>query len=194
MNGLHDQPAYATNLTPEEREGLIPVYIATREELNEAELLNILEADGWAFGRKRRLTDERFAKRLHGRMYGKVWTWAGAYRTTGKNIGVDANLIQHRLYETMEQFHYWIDNSTFSPDETAVRFHHALVSIHPFPNGNGRWSRLMADLLAVQLGRPRFCWGGGALTAQGDVRDTYIAALQMADNHDLSALIAFARS
>jgi len=194
MSGLHDQPQHATDLTPEEREGLIPAHITTREELNEAELQNILEADSWAFTRRRRLTDERFAKNLHRRMYGSVWTWAGRYRTTGKNLGVDANLVQIRLYETMEQFRYWIDGKTFPSDETAVRFHHALVSVHPFPNGNGRWSRLMADLLAVQLGAPRLRWGGGALTKQGNVRDIYIAALKAADNHDFGALIAFARS
>lgn len=194
MSEPHAQPPHATELAPEEREGLIPAHIIAREELNEAELQNIVMADSWAFSRKRPLTSEAFARGLHRRMYGQVWSWAGTYRTTGKNIGVDANLIALRMYEAMEQFRYWIDNKTFPPDETAVRFHHTLVSIHPFANGNGRWSRLMADLLISQLGRPRFSWGGASLARQGEARTVYIAALKIADNHDIGPLLKFARS
>jgi Fic-DOC domain mobile mystery protein B len=196
MSGLRDRPdAAATDLSPEEREALIPAHITLREELNEAEQQNILEAALWAFERKRPLTSEAFAKGLHKRMYGRVWKWGGTYRKTGKNIGVDANLIQQRMYETMEQFQYWINHPEIHPpDELAIRFHHALVAIHPFPNGNGRWSRLTGDLLAVQLGRPRFTWGGNDLGVKGEMRDTYIAALKSADNYDFGPLLAFARS
>jgi Fic-DOC domain mobile mystery protein B len=184
-----------TDLSPEEREALIPAHITLREELNEAEQQNILEAALWAFQRKRPLTSETFAKGLHKRMYGRVWNWAGTYRKTGKNIGVDANLIAQRMYETMEQFEYWINHREIHPpDELAVRFHHALVAIHPFPNGNGRWSRLMGDLLAVQLGRPRFTWGANDLGAKDEMRDSYIAALKSADKYDFGPLLAFARS
>jgi Fic-DOC domain mobile mystery protein B len=94
----------------------------------------------------------------------------------------------------MEQTRFWIDNKTFPLDEIAVRFHHALVSIHPFPNGNGRWSRLMADILIVKLGGKRFTWDGGALRAADETRKTYIAALKAADNQDFDPLLAFARS
>jgi Fic-DOC domain mobile mystery protein B len=197
MTGLHNRPdEHATDLTAEEREGLIPAHITLREELNEVEQQNIVKAALRAFDRKRPLATEAFVKRLHKRMYEDVWKWAGTYRATNKNIGADANAIQHRLYETLEQFQYWIDHpEIMSPDALAVRFHHALVSIHPFPNGNGRWSRLMGDLLAVQLGRPRFSWGGSSsLVAIGDVRGTYIAALKAADNQDFGPLLAFARS
>jgi Fic-DOC domain mobile mystery protein B len=196
MSGLHDRPAdAATDLSPEEREGLIPAHITLRSELNEAEFQNILEASLWAFQRKRPLATEAFARRLHQSMYNKVWKWAGEYRKTGKNIGVDAAQIQLRMYETMEQFQYWIDHSEiYPPDELAVRFHHALVLIHPFPNGNGRWSRLIGDLLAVQLCRPRFTWGAADLGTAGAMRDTYIAALKAADNHDIEPLLTFARS
>lgn len=195
MSGLHDQPDHATNLTPEEREGLIPAHVTTREELNEVEQQNIVAADIWAFARKRPLTTERFIKLLHRRMFVQVWRWAGAYRTTGKNIGVDPHLIQQRLYETMEQFQYWMDNKTFPPDEIAVRLHHALVLVHPFANGNGRWSRLMADLLAVQLGQSRFGWGSSQLRDEDGFRKNYIDALRAADRqHDFGPLLAFARS
>src|ERR1700689_3815569 len=123
MSGLHDRPDdAATDLSPEEGEGLIRAHITLRSELNEAELQNILEAFLWAFGRKRPLMSEAFAKRLHQAMYNKVWKWAGDYRKTGKNIGVDAIHIQLRMYETMEQFQYWSDHlEIYPPDELAVR-------------------------------------------------------------------------
>jgi Fic-DOC domain mobile mystery protein B len=88
---------------------------------------------------------------------------------------------------------YWVDHQSYSADELAVRYHHGLVTVHPFPNGNGRWSRLVADLLVVQQGITRFTWGRTSLKT-GDVRQLYIAALHAADNHDLAPLIAFARS
>ena len=195
MSGLHDQPdGAATPLSPEERDGLIPAHVTLREELNEVEAQNILAASLWAFERKRPLITVDFSRNLHKRMYNKVWQWAGDYRTTNKNIGVDANQIFPRLYEAMEQFQYWLEHQTFPADEIAVRFHHTLVAIHPFPNGNGRWSRLMADLLVVKLGQSRFTWGRANLAQQGNDRDIYIAALKTADNHDIRPLLAFARS
>jgi Fic-DOC domain mobile mystery protein B len=195
MTGLHDQPDNAaTPLSPEERDGLIPSHIALRRELNELEQQNILDAIAWAFDRHRPLTTEAFATGLHKRMYGQVWKWAGTYRTTEKNIGVLPYLIRPRLHETFEQFSYWIDNGTFPPDEIAVRYHHVLVAIHPFPNGNGRWSRLMGDLVAVQHGSERLSWGRGDLRKSSDVRTVYIDALRAADNHDLGPLLAFAKS
>jgi Fic-DOC domain mobile mystery protein B len=98
------------------------------------------------------------------------------------------------LYEALDNTRFWIENKTFPPDEIAVRFHHALVFIHPFPDGNGRWSRLMADVLAVRLGQPRFTWGAPDLQGEGEARDKYIATLKTADNHDFAPLLAFARS
>jgi Fic-DOC domain mobile mystery protein B len=195
MSGLDDQPDDgATPLSQEEREGLIPAHISLRRELNQLEQQNILEADVWAFDRQRPPTSETFAKTLHKRMYGRVWNWAGSYRTTEKNLGVFPHEIQVRLISVLHDFEYWIPNRTFPPDELGVRFHHALVVVHPFPNGNGRWSRLMGDLLAVQLGQPRFTWGRADLQTAGGGRAAYIEALQAAEGHNLDPLIAFARS
>jgi Fic-DOC domain mobile mystery protein B len=194
MSGSLDQPKHATPLTPEEREGLIPSHVTLHSELNELEQQNILEADTWALLRKRDPVGEPFGHNLHRRMFCDVWTWAGTYRTSNKNLGIDRQLILPRLYEALEQTRFWIDNKTFPPDEIAVRFHHTLVSIHPFPNGNGRWSRLMADILIAKLGDKRFTWGGGALRAADETRNTYIAALKSADNQDFAPLLAFARS
>ena len=184
----------ATPLTPEERSGLIPSYIALRRELNEAEQSGILTADQWAFSRKREVLDEAFLQDLHRRMFGEVWKWAGSFRTTPRNIGVEAWSIAPDLRILLEDVRFWIQHQTYGPDQIAVRFHHRLVFIHPFPNGNGRLSRLAADLLAVQLGRERFTWGRENLTDAGDTRRRYIAALRAADDHDLTVLLAFVRS
>jgi len=194
VSGPPDEAEHVTPLTPDEREGLIPSHITLRSELNELEQQNILEADAWASLRRRDPVNEPFGRSLHRRMFRRVWRWSGTYRTSDKNLGVGNQLIVPRLYEAMEQTRYWMENKTFAPDEIAVRFHHALVLIHPFPNGNGRWSRLMADILVMQLGEKRFTWGGNALTAADETRGAYIAALQAADKYDFTSLFAFARS
>jgi Fic-DOC domain mobile mystery protein B len=183
-----------TELTEEEREGLIPSYITLRSELNEAEQANILEAEEWAFARKRDLLEEKFLNNLHKRMYGNVWRWAGRYRTSGKNIGIDAYRIPTDLRQLLDDCRYWIENGTYEPDEIAVRFHHRIVSIHCYPNGNGRHARLAADLLLRSMGHERFSWGGKNLVDVGETRGRYIAALQAADEHDIGPLLEFVRS
>ena len=183
-----------TELTEEEREGLIPSYVTLRGELNEAEQANILRAEEWVFGRKRDVLAEQFLNNLHRRMYGNVWRWAGQYRTSGKNIGVDAYRIPTDLRQLLDDCRYWIENNTYEPDEIAARFHHRLVAIHPYPNGNGRHARLAADLLLKSMGRERFSWGSTNLVDAGKMRERYIATLQAADKHDIGPLLEFVRS
>ena len=185
-----------TPLAPEERDGLIPSYITLRRELNEAEQVNIDQGDRWAFNPRARhdVLSEDFIKALHKRMYGDVWRWAGEFRTTARNIGVDAWKIAPDLRVLLDDAKYWIDHKSYPPDEIAIRFHHRLVAIHPFPNGNGRCSRLAADLLAQKLGKPRFTWGSANLVAIAETRRAYVAALQAADRGDIVPLLAFARS
>jgi Fic-DOC domain mobile mystery protein B len=184
----------ATLLTPDEREGLIPSFIILRRELNEAEQFNISAAERWAFSRKRNVLDEQFLCRLHLRMFKDVWRWAGKYRSTARNIGIDAWQIGTQLQQLVDDALYWVENRTYEADEIAARFHHRLVSIHPFPNGNGRHARLAADLLLVQLGRERFTWGRGNLVAIGKLREEYISALRSADSHNYGLLLTFVRS
>jgi Fic-DOC domain mobile mystery protein B len=184
----------ATPLTPEERAALIPTYITLRPELNEVEQIGIDEANLWAFSRKRDVLDETFLKQLHKRMFGKVWRWAGEFRTTPRNIGIDAWLIAPELRVLLDNVRYWMENGTYSPDEIAVRFHHKLVFIHPFPNGNGRHARLAADILITQLGQPRLTWGSSNLVAVDELRRNYVTALQRADREDIGPLMVFARS
>jgi Fic-DOC domain mobile mystery protein B len=184
----------STPLTPEERLALIPSYVTQRRELNEIEQIGIDDADRWAFTRRRDLLNEDFLYQLHRRMFADVWRWAGQVRTTERNIGVDAWHIRPQLREMLDDVRYWIENETYSRDEIAVRFHHRLVWIHPFPNGNGRHSRLAADLLIHQLGGERFTWGSGNLITTAELRRRYVDALRTADGHVIEPLLEFARS
>jgi Fic-DOC domain mobile mystery protein B len=183
-----------TPLSPEEREGIIPSYITLRGELNAAEQDNILEAESWAFRRRRNVLDETFLNNLHRRMYGRVWRWAGQYRRSEKNIGVDWSTIPQYLRQLLDDVRFWVDHETYGPDEIAARFHHKLVWIHCYPNGNGRHGRLAADLLLASLDRPRFSWGRANLVNVSDTRLRYVAALRAADSHDIGPLLEFVRS
>lgn len=196
MSDVFDEPdAAATPLTDEEKRDLLPAHIAYRRELNAAEQENIVRALAWLQGRRgRNLLDEGFIKGLHRQMFCDVWRWAGRFRTTARNIGVEHWRIAVELRVLLDDVRTWIANNVYGPDEIAVRTHHRLVQIHPFPNGNGRFARLFADLLVERLGQPAFSWGRSSLIAAGDLRRQYIAALRAADNHDIAPLLAFARS
>ena len=183
-----------TPLTAEEREQLIPSYVTLRHELNEAEQINIGAALRWAYARRRNILDRDILSELHQRMFGDVWRWAGQYRTTARNIGVEAYRIAMDVQQAVDDARYWVEHATYQPDEIAVRFSHRLVAIHPFPNGNGRFSRLVGELLAGQLGQSPFTWGQVNLVDAGETRARYVDALRAADNHDIGPLLLFARS
>ena len=187
----------ATPLDPDEAAGLVPSHITTQADLNAWEQANILQAVRWiARQKKRDLLTEGFVRDLHRRMFDKTWKWAGTFRQSNKNIGVDRTQVAVKLLNLLDNIRFQIDHKVFEPDELVVRFHHQLVWVHAFPNGNGRHARLMADVLAQQLGRPRMTWGGAdvELVSMGTVRDRYLKALREADQGQWSALIAFARS
>jgi Fic-DOC domain mobile mystery protein B len=191
----------ATPLTDEERQGLrLPV--VTRNELNRAEAENISSAMSWLFFSRRRLQPESVAreawlKGLHRRMYDQVWSWAGQYRTTNRNLGVPYWQVRMDMRNLEADVRAWLADTSaarYSNDACAIRFGYRLVLIHPFPNGNGRWSRLASDALVVALGGSRFTWGGASLTEPGVLRRDYISALQSADTSgDFEPLMAFSR-
>ncbi len=187
-----------TPIDPDEAAGLKPTHITQQDHLNAWEQENIRTGRRWALQQVRKkvdLLDQVFVRQLHRRMFGDTWEWAGTYRNTDKTIGVPWEQIGPKLAQLLGNTQYQIDNAVFPADELAVRFHHALVWIHPFPNGNGRHSRMMGDLLAMQLGAPAFTWGAGAdLYATGLSRADYIAALKAADANDFRPLLAFAKS
>jgi len=190
-----------TPLDPDEAAGLIPRHIRTLGELNEWEQANLLEGRRWMerqWPRKDVLT-ENFLRALHKRMFDKTWRWAGTYRTTGKNIGVDAREVAVEVHKLLQDVRYWLDEKTWAnTDETAARFHHRLVWIHPFPNGNGRHARFITDALLLKQGATPFSWGAATMAAdveqQGGARDRYLAALRAADSRDFAPLLAFVRS
>lgn len=195
MTDLFQEPEDATPLEPEEREGLRLTWVTTRADLNIAEQDNIDKGAAWAFrARKPDLMTVDFVLQLHKRMFGDVWSWAGQYRRTERNIGIAPHMIGVQTSQLMGDAAYWVENGTYEPTELAVRLHHKLVYIHPFPNGNGRHARMMADLVLRRLGAPALSWGGGSLADLNELRRAYVDALRLADREDYDALIAFSRS
>ena len=193
---FHDAPG-ATPLDPDEAAGLVPIHITTQGDLNAWDQVNILQGARWAARQKKReLLDEGFIRDLHHQMFDKTWQWAGTFRKSNKNIGVDWTQVAVKLRNLLDNTQYQITNHVFEADETVVRFHHQLVWIHAFPNGNGRHARLMADLLAVRLGHKQLTWGSdeAKLIAVGVLRHKYLKALRAADGGQFDDLIAFARS
>lgn len=187
-----------TPLDEDEREGLLIDTIATKGELDEWEQRNIEQAIVWTLRRSFSYTgifSEAFIKEVHKKMYGEVWAWAGEFRKTGKNIGVDKWQIGPALQSLLDDGKYWVVHNTYPDDEIAIRFKHRLVSIHCFPNGNGRHSRLMADIIISKFFKqPVFTWGAASLLRQSDPRTIYLQALKLADRGDYAPLLSFARS
>lgn len=195
-NDKSETPEGATPLEPDEIEGLIPTHITTRDELNRVEQENIRQAVIWLqTQRQKQVISEAFLCKLHQRMFGDVWKWAGEYRTSNKNIGVPRDRISVELRKLVDDTRYWIDHSTYAPDEVTARFHHRLVWIHSFVNGNGRHARLMADvLLGKNFGLKLFSWGRVSLVDENKTRQAYIDALRAADKGDYRLLLGFVRS
>ncbi|OGX27360.1 MAG: cell filamentation protein Fic [Omnitrophica WOR_2 bacterium RIFCSPHIGHO2_01_FULL_48_9] len=195
MNNF-EYPSGATPLDPNEMEGLKLGHITAREELNRFEQDNINETLQWlANRRKSDILTEKFVKTLHQKMFGKVWKWAGSFRKSGKNIGVDWPQISTQLHTLLQDVRYWIEHKTYSEDEIAVRFHHRLVWVHLFANGNGRHARLMTNILLEEVLKQKpFTWNVTNINIEDKVRDSYLKALRQADNHDYSMLLDFVRA
>lgn len=195
--GLRSIDEEGTILTDEEKEELKIKVINTREELNQLEQNNIEWAYDWLLRKKisqDNLLSVKFINDLHRHMLGDVWLWAGKYRKSNKNIGVDKSQIGLEIAKLLDDCRYWIKNQTFAPDEIAIRFSHRLVWIHPFPNGNGRLSRLLADLMLEKIFfLPKFSWSFSQSTLKDEWRKKYHQALVKADNYDFQDLLEFAQ-
>jgi len=189
-----------TPLDEDEKEGLLFSWVNTKGELDEAEQTNINKAFLWTAERRKKfkaaeILTEKFIRDLHKKMFGDVWAWAGEYRMTNKNIGVDKYQISINLRHLIDDCKFWIENKTFPEDEIAIRFSHRIVAIHCFPNGNGRHSRLMADIIIEKIfGRDVFSWGNKNLIKEGEERAAYLRAIREADRDNYSLLIHFART
>lgn len=191
--------AYAPGATPldlDELNGLKPKHITIQSQLNEWEAHNILKAENWLSSKslQENLLTIDFIKLLHKKMFDDTWRWAGIFRNTEKNIGIMPAKITTELKNLLDDVSFQINNNVYPKDEIAYRFHHRLVAIHPFSNGNGRHARLMTDLLLTYIDRPRFSWGKQKLEETGPTRKKYIDALKKADLHDYTLLAAFVRS
>lgn len=185
-----------TLLTEEDKEGLLLKTISTQNELNEWEQLNISKAVEWSLSLSdtQNLITEKFLKTLHKKMYGDVWKWAGEFRKSDKNIGVKWTQISIELKMLLDDFSFWMDHETYSPEEMAIRFKHRIISIHCFPNGNGRHSRLIADILMNTVFKlPYFTWHHSNMVAANEIRKTYILALKAADRGNMEPLLNFAQ-
>lgn len=190
------QPDGATPLEYDEIKGLIPTHITTKGELDTLELRNIARAFAWTQTIKTDdiLTDN-FICLLHKKMFGDVWRWAGVYRKTEKNIGILHIEIPMVVVQLCDDAKAWIENKTYPPDELAARFHHRLVFIHPFSNGNGRLSRIIADLILEKIfDKKPFSWGKDNLLKEEETRAKYLESLKAADEHDFTLLLNFVRS
>lgn len=188
------EPDGATPLDPDERKGLKFKHITTRGELDELEQANIEQGLAWLSRRRGGdIFSDAFVRTLHKRLFRDVWSWAGEYRQTEKNIGIDPRQISVQLRMLLENANYWVDHDVYPPLEAAARFHHRMVQIHPFANGNGRHARIAADiLLEDKFKLPPIAWASGDdLQADSQRRTAYIRALRAADAHDFSLLLAF---
>lgn len=198
MGLINDFQSGQTPLDADEMGGLRIPSITTRGELDEFEQQNIEQAMQWLMSKSittNQFLSETFVRNLHKRMYSGVWSWAGNFRTTDKNIGIDKWQIPTALKSLLDDAHFWIENETYSSEEIAIRFKHRLVSIHCFPNGNGRHSRLMADVLIEKVfKRPVFTWGSQTAFVEENARTKYLQALKAADAGDIQPLVDFAKS
>ena len=188
------EPDGATPLDPDEMQGLKFPHVTTRGELDELEQANIEQGLAWISRRRGgSVFDDRFIRTLHKRLFGDVWNWAGAYRLTEKNIGIDPLHIAVQLRMLLDDARHWADHDVHTPLEAAARFHHRMVQIHPFANGNGRHARIAADIMLEDVyGHPPVAWASGHdLQADNERRDAYIAALRSADAGDIGPLLAF---
>lgn len=187
-----------TPLSEEEKNGLLLRIITTHGELDEHEQLNIENAVEWIIKtkfKKEQILTEEFIKTLHKKMLGDVWSWAGEFRKSEKNIGVKWIMIGIELKTLLDDTKYWIDNNTFSNEEIAIRFKHRLVNIHCFPNGNGRHSRIMADIIMKSIfGKEPFSWNQSNMVKADQTRKNYISAIREGDNGNINPLIDFARN
>ena len=191
-------PLGATPLTPDDANGLIPKGILTRGQLDQFESRNIQQALTWAMKGKRKpgeILTLDFCLKLHKRMFDKTWKWAGQFRRYEVNIGnTPPVMVSMGLHHLCDDALSWVKFISYPLDELCIRFHHQMVWIHVFPNGNGRHSRIMADILMKALGQPIFTWGKANLIHQSKNRMDYITALRAADTGSYEKLLKFAKS
>ncbi len=170
--------------------------ITTRAELDVAEAENIRKAMVKYFGKRLTRRSARFdlswAKRLHKQMFGEVWNWAGEFRSYDLNLGFPWGRIECSLQVLLENLASW-NQYGVSVLEQAVRLHYESVNIHPFRDGNGRWSRMLASVW-LHLHRHSITeWPAELSGGESKIRGQYLAAIQAADRGDHLSLLELHR-
>lgn len=179
-----------TSLTVQDLQGLKLPFVKTRAQLSAVEGPNIVSGkQATLTSRKSRVPNMlsvEYLRELHSRMFNDVWDWAAQIPSTELQNEFAASVPGIRpqlsiLYA--DAIEYWLNDKRMTPEEFAVRVHHRVVKIHPFRNGNGRHSRLLADLLLSEnFGLETFTWGGSAQLGAGDLyRQPYLEGLKAAD-------------
>jgi Fic-DOC domain mobile mystery protein B len=196
MNDLMHQKAGNTPIDPDELAGLRHKHVTTHEELNQLEHANIQQGLEWlSRQRSPQVLTEQYVRELHRQLFGAVWLWAGEFRQTEKNIGIDPIMISIELRQLMDNTAYWVEHHTYPALETTARYHHRMLQIHPFPNGNGRFARIITNELQRLIGTPLTNWAANVSEADMPAhRKAYIDALRAADALKYDALFTFMQS
>lgn len=176
--------------------GLRDRSIRTQAGLNVAEARNIRKAvvkymSAVPSHRTARF-DGAWLRRVHREMFGDVWSWAGAYRRHETNIGSVPHLIEIDLHDLLAARAEW-GRVGMNVEEQGARLHHRLVQIHPFANGNGRWSRLIANI-HLRLNKHAIVeWPEATIGGASVIREEYLDALRWADRGDFGTLVELHR-
>jgi len=162
-------------------------------ELDELEDLNIQKGLEWLNRQKDpNYLSTEFICKLHEKLFGDVWKWAGKYRTA------EVNISKYRYYDVAPQLKnlfedakLWIQHGKMSWEEISEEMHKRLVTIHPFTNGNGQTTRIYVEYVQKRnnQGIPR--WMASMSHSPAKRRDKYIQALRSADKGDFGPLIEF---
>ena len=141
-----------TPLPPELQKGLISKNVQTIGELDEYEEQNIAEGMVWLEDSNANSLNYSFWLRLHKKLFGNVWNWAGEIRShdLGNADFLYPEKVRPALMQLIGDAEYWFKNDTYPKKETIARIHEKLLTIHPFANGNGRWSRILTEYICKQ--------------------------------------------
>jgi Fic-DOC domain mobile mystery protein B len=183
----------STPLDHDQIKGIRFAHLTTMGELDELEDENIQRGLEWLNHQKTKdYLSIEFLCKLHEKLFGEVWKWAGKFRTVEVNISKYRHHdVRPQLHNFFEDIKLWISGGKMSWDEISAEMHHRLVTIHPFPNGNGRTTRIFTEYVQKRNQQQVTSWGSTRKIDQKKRRDDYIKALRLADIGDFRALIDF---
>jgi len=164
--------------------------IQRKREMDALEAVKLAKATDWAI--RHYSADHRFSAAdvclLHKQWLGEVYSWAGEYRRVNIGKGGFAFAMAAQVSRLMEEFERKVlavyTPCNFNDPEKIIEAlavaHCELVLIHPFRDGNGRLSRLLSTLMALQAGLPLLDFSG----IEGKARQAYFLAVQASMGND----------